>query len=131
MQSISLNNDVTFYILPIASIIHNHLGMVNAIQPDKLPSEWCALINAYLMKENITEPSIVSEVPTFAECGLCGTAAVISPVGRIHKHEDDTDILFPSGMDAPGPVTAKLYETLTGIQYGTVEAPEGWIHVIK
>ncbi len=76
-------------------------------------------------------PVEFSEVPTFTECGLCGTAAVISPVGRIHKHEDDTDILFPSGMDAPGPVTAKLYETLTGIQYGTVEAPEGWIHVIK
>ena len=76
-------------------------------------------------------PVEFSEVPSFTECGLCGTAAVISPVGRIHVHDKDSDILLPSGMDAPGPVTAKLYDTLTGIQYGTIEAPEGWIHEIK
>ena len=66
-----------------------------------------------------------SEVPDFAECGLCGTAAVISPVGRINDH--GKDILFPSGMAAPGPWTQKLYETLTGIQQGRIEAPEGWV----
>ena len=67
---------------------------------------------------------LFSEVPSFAECGLCGTAAVISPVGRINDH--GTDILFPSGMEAPGPWTQKLYETLTGIQQGRLEGPEGW-----
>ena len=68
------------------------------------------------------------EVKDFAECGLCGTAAVISPVGKIvdHGHE----ILLPSGMDHMGPVTQQLYDTLTGIQMGRIEAPEGWIHVI-
>ncbi len=74
-------------------------------------------------------PVELAEVSTFTECGLCGTAAVISPVGRINDH--GRDILLPSGMEEPGPVTEELYRTLTGIQYGTIEAPKGWIHVIK
>lgn len=69
------------------------------------------------------------EVKDFAECGLCGTAAVISPVGKIVDH--GKDICFPSGMEKMGPVTQKLYETLTGIQMGRIEAPEGWIQVIE
>ena len=69
------------------------------------------------------------EVKDFAECGLCGTAAVISPVGRIDDH--GKEICFPSGMDDMGPVTKKLYDTLTGIQMGKIEAPEGWIKEIK
>ena len=68
------------------------------------------------------------EVKDFAECGLCGTAAVISPVGKIVDH--GKEILFPSGMEDMGPVTRKLYETLTGIQMGHLEAPEGWIKEI-
>ena len=70
-----------------------------------------------------------SEVKDFAECGLCGTAAVISPVGKIVDHGNE--ICFPSGMEKMGPVIQKLYDTLTGIQMGHLEAPEGWIHVIK
>ncbi len=69
------------------------------------------------------------EVKDFAECGLCGTAAVISPVGKINDH--GKEICFPSGMDDMGPVTKKLYDTLTGIQMGRIEAPEGWIKVIE
>ena len=69
------------------------------------------------------------EVKDFAECGLCGTAAVISPVGKIYDH--GKEICFPSGMAEMGPVTKKLYETLTGIQMGRIEAPKGWIKVIK
>ncbi len=69
------------------------------------------------------------EVKDFAECGLCGTAAVISPVGKIVDHGNE--ICLPSGMTEMGPVTKKLYDTLTGIQMGRIEAPEGWIHVIK
>ena len=68
------------------------------------------------------------EVKDFAECGLCGTAAVISPVGKINDHGNE--ICFPSGMDEMGPVTKKLYETLTGIQMGKIEGPEGWVHTI-
>lgn len=69
------------------------------------------------------------EVKDMAECGLCGTAAVISPVGKIVDH--GKEICFPTGMNEMGPVTKKLYETLTGIQMGKIEAPEGWIYEIK
>ena len=69
------------------------------------------------------------EVKDFAECGLCGTAAVISPVGKIVDH--GKEICLPSGMEKMGPVTQKLYDTLTGIQMGRLEAPEGWIHVVE
>ena len=74
-------------------------------------------------------PVYFDEVKDFAECGLCGTAAVISPVGKIDDH--GKEICFPSGMDEMGPVTKKLYDTLTGIQMGHIEAPEGWIKVIS
>ena len=69
------------------------------------------------------------EVKDFAECGLCGTAAVISPVGKINDH--GKEICFPAGMEVMGPVTKKIYDTLTGIQMGRIEAPEGWLKVIK
>ncbi len=65
------------------------------------------------------------EVKDFAEAGLCGTAAVISPIGKIVDH--GKEILIPSGMEEMGPVTKRLYDTLTGIQMGRIEAPEGWI----
>ena len=69
------------------------------------------------------------ELKDFAECGLCGTAAVISPVGKVVDH--GTEICFPSGMTEMGPVTKKLYDTLTGIQMGRLEAPKGWIYTIE
>ena len=69
------------------------------------------------------------EVKDFAECGLCGTAAVISPVGKIVDH--GKEICFPSGMEEMGPTIKKLRDTLTGIQMGHIEAPEGWIKVIR
>lgn len=69
-----------------------------------------------------------TEVSEFAECGLCGTAAVISPVGKIVDH--GKEICIPAGMDDMGPVTKKLYDTLTGIQMGRIEAPKGWIKEI-
>ena len=88
----------------------------------------------YVAKEILgleTEERVVpfEEVKEFAECGLCGTAAVISPVGKIVDH--GKEICLPSGMEEMGPVTKKLYETLTGIQMGKIEAPEGWIKEIK
>lgn len=69
------------------------------------------------------------EVKDFAECGLCGTAAVISPVGKIVDH--GKEICFSAGMDSMGPVITKLRETLTGIQMGTIEPPKGWIFTIE
>ena len=83
----------------------------------------------YLGLKTEERPVPFTEVKDFAECGLCGTAAVISPVGKIVDHGNE--ICFPSGMEKMGPVIQKLYDTLTGIQMGHIEAPEGWIHVIK
>ena len=74
-------------------------------------------------------PVKFTELKDFAEAGLCGTAAVICPVGKVVSHEETIE--FPSGMAEMGPVLTNLYEELRGIQMGTVEAPEGWIRVIK
>lgn len=83
----------------------------------------------YLGMEVEEREVLFHEVKDFAECGLCGTAAVISPVGKIVDHGEE--ICFPSGMEKMGPVTKKLYDTLTGIQMGHIKAPDGWIKVIK
>ncbi len=82
----------------------------------------------YLGLEVEEREVLFDEVKDFAECGLCGTAAVISPVGKIVDH--GKEICLPSGMDEMGPVTKKLYETLTGIQRGGIEAPKGWIYTV-
>ena len=70
-----------------------------------------------------------AEVKNFKECALCGTAAILSPVGKIVDHGNE--ILLPSGMEKMGDITKKLYDTLIGIQLGKIEAPEGWIKVIQ
>ncbi len=89
----------------------------------------CYVAKEYLGMEVEEREVPLAEVKEFAECGLCGTAAVISPVGKVVDH--GTEICFPSGMTEMGPVLKKLYDTLTGIQMGRLEAPEGWIREIK
>ena len=83
----------------------------------------------YLGLEAEEREVYLEELADFAECGLCGTAAVISPVGKVSDH--GKEICFASGMTEMGPVTKKLYETLTGIQMGTIKAPEGWVVEVK
>ena len=61
----------------------------------------------------------------FVECGLCGTAAVISPVGEIHDNE--LVVEFADGHTECGPVMKKLRETLTGIQAGHLEDKHNWV----
>ena len=68
----------------------------------------------------------LEEVKNFKECALCGTAAVLAPVGEIHTH--DGVIALPSGMEKMGEISTKLRQTLTGIQACEIEAPEGWIY---
>ena len=82
----------------------------------------------YLGLKFTERPVRFDELENFEECGLCGTAAVISPVGRVVA--PDKTITFPAGMEKMGPTLQKMYDTLTGIQQGTVEAPEGWIRRI-
>ncbi len=79
----------------------------------------------YLGLEVEERPVALDELSDFAECGLCGTAAVISPVGKIVDH--GREICFPSGMTEMGPITAKLYNTLRDIQIGKINSPDGWI----
>ena len=97
----------------------------NSILPSITRRSLIYVAEPYLGLEVEEREVFFDEVKDFAECGLCGTAAVISPVGKIYDHGNE--ICFPSGMEEMGPITKKLYETLTGIQMGTIEAPEGWI----
>ena len=101
----------------------------NSILPSITRRSILQVARDYLGMETEEREVYLDEVKDFAECGLCGNAAVISPVGKIVDH--GKEICFPAGMEKMGPVTQKLYETLTGIQMGHIKAPEGWIHVIK
>lgn len=97
----------------------------NSILPSITRRSLVQVAKEYLGLEAEEREVYLEELEDFAECGLCGTAAVISPVGKVVDH--GREICFTSGMTEMGPVTRKLYETLTGIQMGTIKAPEGWV----
>lgn len=101
----------------------------NSILPSVTRRSLLYVAEHYLGLKTEERPITFDEVKDFAEAGLCGTAAVISPIGRICRGE--TVINLPSGMEGMGEITKKLYDTLTGIQMGELEAPEGWIRKIK
>ena len=101
----------------------------NSILPSITRRSLLIVAKEYLGLEVEEREVYKDELKDFAECGLCGTAAVISPVGKIVDHGEE--ICLPSGMEEMGPTTKKLYETLTGIQMGHIEAPKGWIKVIE
>lgn len=105
---------------------------VTPLSPSILPS-----ITKYsllqLAQERLGMKAIEGEVPIndldrFAEAGACGTAAVISPIGRIDNGNDHH--VFYSETEV-GPVVRKLYDLLIGIQFGDIEAPEGWVYKVK
>lgn len=100
----------------------------NSILPSVTRRSLMVVAKDYLGMEVEERPVRKDELKDFAECGLCGTAAVISPVGKIVDHGEE--ICLPGGMEDMGPVTRKLYDTLTGIQMGRIEAPKGWIREI-
>jgi len=106
--------------------------VVTPMSPTILPSitrrSLLHVASEYLGLEVEERKIVLRELSEFVEGGLCGTAAVISPIGSVTTK--DGEIFLPSGMKQMGPVTKKLYDTLTGIQYGTIEAPEGWIRTI-
>ena len=93
----------------------------NTILPSITRRSLIHVAKEYLGLEAEEREITLEEVKDMAECGLCGTAAVISPVGKINDH--GKEICFPSGMDEMGPITKKLYDTLTGIQMGKIKAP--------
>lgn len=57
------------------------------------------------------------------ETMACGTAAVVTPVGRV----EGPDGAFEIGSGGPGQITTKLREKLVGIQQGRVEDTHGWV----
>ncbi|MBQ2643943.1 branched-chain amino acid aminotransferase [bacterium] len=81
----------------------------------------------YLNLEVEEREILYTEIKDFKECALCGTAAVLSPVGKIVNHGDEVSYNYANGI---GEITAQLYNTLTGIQMGRIEAPDGWIYEI-
>ena len=95
--------------------------MSSTILPSITRRSLTYIAREYLGLEVEERQVALKELDQFTECGLCGTAAVISPVGKIVDHGKDINF---AGM---GPVIQKLYDTLTGIQMGRLPAPEGWL----
>lgn len=100
----------------------------NSILPSITRRSLMEVAKKYLGLECEERKIHISELKDFAECGLCGTAAVISPVGTVVN--GDEVINFPGMSGGMGEVIKKIYDTLTGIQMGEIEAPEGWIYKI-
>lgn len=101
---------------------------VTPVSPSILPSitkySLLYLAEKRLGLKAIEREVFVDELDDFVEAGACGTAAVISPIGGV-QHGDDFQVFYSE--TEVGPVTRKLYKELTGIQFGDIEAPEGWI----
>ena len=94
---------------------------------------WQKILEKYDIVNKVSKDGIfhikASEIKEFKEVGLCGTAAVISPIGKINDH--GTDIEIPSGMGEIGPVLKELRQTLVDIQECRIEGPEGWVVEVK
>lgn len=102
----------------------------NTILPSITRRSLMYVAKHYLNLEAEEREIMIDEIGDFKECALCGTAAVLSPVGKIVNH--DKEYTFETGINSSaGQITQKLYDTLTGIQMGRIEAPEGWIRTVK
>ncbi|MBN2260842.1 MAG: branched-chain amino acid aminotransferase [Clostridiales bacterium] len=112
--------------------ITNNNEFVTPASPSILPSitkySLMYLAENYLDLKVKESDVYIDKLDEFIEAGACGTAAVITPIGGIFYN--DKLHIFHSETEV-GPVTKKLYETLTGIQFGEVEAPEGWIYKVE
>ena len=99
-----------------------------SILPSVTRKALLAVAKDYLGIEAEEREVFIDRLDEFSEAGACGTAAVITPIGgieykgKLHVFYSETEV---------GPVTRKLYETLTGIQFGDIDAPEGWIFKVK
>ena len=107
--------------------------LVTPKSPSILPSitrrSVMEIAEKYLGMEVEQRPVRIDEIDNFVEAGACGTAAVITPVGGIF-YDGKMHHFYNEGKEA-GPVVKKLYDTLTGIQRGEIEAPEGWMVEVK
>ncbi|MGN1295292.1 MAG: branched-chain amino acid aminotransferase [Bacilli bacterium] len=107
--------------------------LVTPASPSILPSitrrSIIQIARDYLHMEVEERKVNVNELDTFVECGLCGTAAVISPVKTINNH--DTIISFEVNENGFGNTIEKLRNLLLNIQQENIEGPEGWVFEIK
>ncbi|OPX46912.1 branched-chain amino acid aminotransferase [Clostridium thermobutyricum] len=104
---------------------------ITPLSPSILPSitkySLLEIARDYFDMEVSEEDVFINDLDRFSEAGACGTAAVITPIGgiqmgeKLHVFYSETEV---------GPITKKLYETLIGIQFGDVKAPEGWIYKV-
>lgn len=105
--------------------------LVTPTSPSILPSitkySLLEIARDRLGMEAIETDVYVSELADFSEAGAMGTAAVIAPIGSI-THGEETYV-FHSETEV-GPITQRLYDELVGIQFGDIEAPEGWIQTV-
>lgn len=75
-------------------------------------------------------PVLLTELSDFDEVGACGTAAVISPIGKIVDRDSGQVWQYCKDGKA-GPLSTKLYERLRGIQYGDIPDTHGWNTIIE
>lgn len=105
---------------------------ITPLSPSILPSitkySLLEIARDYFDMEVSEEDVLVSDLDKFSEAGACGTAAVITPIGGI-KFEDNLHVFYSE--KEVGPITKKLYDTLVGIQFGDVTAPNEWIYKVK
>ena len=105
---------------------------VTPISPSILPSitkySLMHIAKEYLNMEVEEREVPIDSIDDFKEAGACGTAAVITPIGGI-QYKDNLHVFFSE--TEVGPTTRKLYNTLCGIQFGDVKAPEGWIFEVE
>lgn len=104
---------------------------ITPLSPSILPSitkySLLEIAKDYFNMEVSEEYVFINDLDRFSEAGACGTAAVITPIGgiqmgeKLHVFYSETEV---------GPITKKLYDTLIGIQFGDVKAPEGWIYKV-
>ncbi|AVQ38073.1 branched chain amino acid aminotransferase [Clostridium botulinum] len=112
--------------------ITNDNKFITPKSPSILPSitkySLLHIAKEYLKMDVEERDVLIDNLDEFKEAGACGTAAVITPIGGIeyngnlHVFHSETEV---------GPITKKLYDTLYGIQFGEVEAPQGWIVEVK
>lgn len=105
---------------------------VTPLSPSVLPSitkySLMEIAEKYLNMKVVEREVPIDSLDEFNEAGACGTAAVITPIGgieykgKLHVFYSETEV---------GPITQELYRILCGIQFGDVEAPEGWIYTVK
>ncbi|NLM35368.1 MAG: branched-chain amino acid aminotransferase [Clostridiales bacterium] len=100
----------------------------NSILPSITKYSLMHIAKEYMNLEVLEQDVYIDKLDIFCEAGACGTAAVITPIGGI-QYKDKFHVFYSE--TEVGPITTELYNTLTGIQFGTVEAPEGWIYKVK